>query len=302
MSEKREVRRGNATMPAARLLAPYKNKALVVIPARYGSTRFEGKPLARIGGVPMIVHVMNRAAKIRNADAVIVATDDRRIKAAVEEAGGVAVMTARTHPTGTSRVREAAAYFLHGIVVNVQGDEPLLPVRAVERLIALMQSDPSLMMSTLASPATDFDDLFRPDVVKVVCDRDGDALYFSRSPLPYPGFGADGACGEVRGVSKGELAGIKYLRHIGVYVFRRAFLFEYNDLRRGPLERVERLEQLRALENGYRIGVISCRSASLGVDRPGDVKRIEKLLRGRPGRARKKLKKHRGAARVVRGV
>ncbi|MDD4857193.1 MAG: 3-deoxy-manno-octulosonate cytidylyltransferase [Candidatus Krumholzibacteria bacterium] len=291
MSTEHETRRGAARRPAASLLAPYRDKALVVIPARYGSTRFEGKPLAKIGGVPMIVRVMNRAAKIKNADAVIVATDDERIKSVVERAGGVAVITKRTHSTGTSRVREAAAYFLHGIVVNVQGDEPLLPVRAVERLIALMQSDPSLMMSTLASPATDFDDLFRVDVVKVVCDRDGDALYFSRSPLPYPGFGGEWAGGGSRGASGGEIAGIKYLRHIGVYAFRREFLFEYNDLRRGPLERIERLEQLRALENGYRIGVISCRSASIGVDRPGDVKRIEKLLRGRPERARKKVEK-----------
>ena len=176
--------------PSQRLLAAYEDKALVVIPARYGSTRFEGKPLARIAGVPMIVRVMNRAAKIRNADAVIVATDDERIKSVVEEAGGVAVMTKRTHATGTSRVCEAAGYFLHGIVVNVQGDEPLLPVRAVENLIASMQADPLLAMGTLASPASDFDDLFRGDVVKVVTNAEGDALYFSRSPIPYPMYAA----------------------------------------------------------------------------------------------------------------
>lgn len=282
--------------PSQRLLAAYKDKALVVIPARYGSTRFEGKPLARIAGVPMIVHVMNRAAKIRNADAVIVATDDERIKSVVEEAGGIAVMTKRTHPTGTSRVCEAAGYFLHGIVVNVQGDEPLLPVRAVESLIASMQADPLLAMGTLASPANDFDDLFRGDVVKVVCNGEGDALYFSRSPIPYPMFaaGADSAGADTAGArakSRKVPQGISYLRHVGVYAFRREFLFGYNDLRRGPLERHERLEQLRALENGYRIGVVTCRSASIGVDRPEDVARIQKILRARPASRRKKVEK-----------
>jgi 3-deoxy-manno-octulosonate cytidylyltransferase (CMP-KDO synthetase) len=274
-----------------RLLAPYKGKALVVIPARYGSTRFEGKPLALIHGEPMIVHVMRRAAKIRNADAVIVATDDERIKAAVERAGGIAVMTSRAHATGTSRVREAASYFLHGIVVNVQGDEPLLPVRAVEQLIVAMQEEPPLMMGTLAAPAANFDDLFRPDVVKVVTDSDGYALYFSRSPIPYPGFAMEQDRGRVRVFSSGGLAGFKYLRHIGVYAFRRSFLFDYNELRRGPLERHERLEQLRALENGYRIAVITTRSESIGVDRPEDVTRVKKLLRRRPAARRKEVEK-----------
>ncbi len=277
--------------PSQRLLSTYKNKALVVIPARYGSTRFEGKPLALIGGVPMVVRVMNRAAKIRNADAVIVATDDARIKSVVEEAGGVAVMTKRTHPTGTSRVGEAAGYFLHGIVVNVQGDEPLLPVRPVENLIAAMQADPSLGMGTLASSSNDFDDLFRADTVKVVCDGEGNALYFSRSPIPYPMFVAAADFGAGRAGSRKRPAGIGYLRHIGVYAYRREFLFGYNDLRRGPLERRERLEQLRALENGYRIGVVTCRSASIGVDRPEDVERIQKLLRSKPASRGKKVEK-----------
>ena len=277
--------------PSQRLLAAYKDKALVVIPARYGSTRFEGKPLALIGGIPMIVHVMNRAAKIRNADAVIVATDDERIKSVVEEAGGVAVMTKRTHPTGTSRVGEAAGYFLHGIVVNVQGDEPLLPVRPVENLIAVMQDDPLLGMGTLASPANEFDDLFRADVVKVVTNGEGDALYFSRSPIPYPMFAPEAGSTAGRAESRKRPSGIHFLRHIGVYAYRREFLFGYNDLHRGPLERRERLEQLRALENGYRIGVVTCRSAAIGVDRPEDVERIQKLLRRKSTSRRKKVEK-----------
>jgi len=291
MKAERHSRSRIPRQSAAMLLAPYKDKVLVVIPARYGSTRFEGKPLAVIDGSPMIVHVMNRAAKIRNADAVIVATDDRRIKDVVEGAGGVGVMTAASHSTGTSRVREAAAYFLHGIIVNVQGDEPLLPVRAVENLIAVMQANPQLMMGTLAAPSTDFDDLFRPDVVKEVCDGDCNALYFSRSPVPYTGFAVPARAGATRTVLSGDLAGIKYLRHIGVYAFRRAFLLSYNELRRGPLERLERLEQLRALENGYRIGVVICRSTSIGVDRPEDVTRVRKLLRRRAVPLRKKVEK-----------
>jgi 3-deoxy-D-manno-octulosonate cytidylyltransferase len=290
MRRKDEIKAAARKRPSARLLAAYRDKALIVIPARYGSTRFEGKPLAKIGGEPMIVHVMNRAAKIRNADAVIVATDDDRIKGVVDDAGGIAVMTERTHPTGTSRVREAAGYFLHGIIVNVQGDEPLLPVRAVEQLIAVMQADPGLVMGTLAAPAGDFDDLFRPDVVKVVCDLDGNALYFSRSPMPYPGFAAEAKQG-TRRVTRADLKGLRYLRHIGVYAFRRPFLFDYKELRRGPLERREGLEQLRALENGYRIGVVTTRSTSIGVDRPEDVTRIRKLLRRRPAARRKKVEK-----------
>ncbi|MGD1047940.1 MAG: 3-deoxy-manno-octulosonate cytidylyltransferase [Candidatus Krumholzibacteriaceae bacterium] len=291
MKPKDEIKAAARKKPSARLLAPYKDKALVVIPARYGSTRFEGKPLAKIGGAPMIVHVMNRAAKIRNADAVIVATDDVRIMNVVEEAGGIAVMTETTHATGTSRVREAAGYFLHGIIVNVQGDEPLMPVRAVEQLIAVMQEEPALMMGTLAAPAVDFDDLFRPDVVKVVCDHDGNALYFSRSPIPFPGLAGEPGPGAKRAGKRGDLGGLKYLRHIGVYAFRRSFLFDYKTLRQGPLERHERLEQLRALENGYRVGVVTTRSESIGVDRPEDVKRIRKILRRKPAARRKKVEK-----------
>jgi len=280
MGTEYDIRDGATPGHSTRLLAPHKNKALVVIPARYGSTRFEGKPLAMIDGVPMIVHVVRRASKIRNADAIIVATDDNRIKAVVEEAGGTAVMTASSHPTGTDRVREAAAWFLHGIVVNVQGDEPLLPIRPVEKLIDVIRADTNLMMATLASPASDLEDLLRPDVVKVVCDREGNALYFSRSPIPYP----ESFLRALERKSPGALSGrdgARFLRHIGVYAFRRAFLLKYNGLRRGPLEKLERLEQLRALENGYRVRVLPCRSTAIGVDRPEDVKKVEKRLRSR---------------------
>lgn len=256
------------------------DRVIVVIPARYGSTRFAGKPLAVIRGVPMIVHVLRRAEAIRNADAVVVATDDPRIKAIVEDAGGEAVMTSSEHQTGTSRVREAASGFPHGIVVNVQGDEPLLPSGAVERLIDEMRRDRSLAMGTLAAPLEDRADLARPDVVKVVCDRAGNALYFSRSPIPFIGSpreaGAERACAAAPSVE-----GI--MRHIGVYAFRRELLMRWRRLPQGPLERIESLEQLRALENGLRMRVVTCRAESIGVDRPEDLRRVERALRERSG-------------------
>lgn len=265
------------------------DRVLIVIPARYGSTRFAGKPLAVISGLPMIVHVYLRASKVHNVDKVIVATDDYRIKAVVEEAGGTAVMTAMSHPTGTSRVAEAASKFAHGIIVNIQGDEPLVPVHSVEKLIDTMIEDRHLVMGTLAAPATSLEDLMRLDVVKVVCDQDGNALYFSRSPIPFPWYPATsaGAGAEGSGSSKARRPST-YLRHIGVYAFRRTFLKEFARMKPGPLERSEGLEQLRALEFGCAIRVVITRSTSIGVDCPEDLKRVERALRTRPASRRTK--------------
>ncbi len=235
-----------------------RSKVLVVIPARYASTRFPGKPLALIAGLPMILHVYRRAAKLRGVDGVVVATDDRRIFDVVVNDGGTALMTSKRHGTGTARVCEVAAGHRHGIVVNIQGDEPLLPKRGVERLIEMMQSNPSVPMGTLASPCADRAEAGRRDVVKVVTDLDGNALYFSRAPIP----GGEGSV----------------LRHIGVYAYRRSFLLGLGSLRRGPLEKRESLEQLRVLENGHMIRVVTCRTAAAGVDTPGDIKRVEKKI------------------------
>ncbi len=236
-----------------------RSRVLIVIPARYHSTRFPGKPLAPIRGEPMILHVYRRASAVRSADRVVVATDDERIRSVVESAGGEAVMTGRGHRTGTSRVREVASMFRFGIVLNVQGDEPLFPVRGVERMIACMRENSRIVMGTLASRSDDPAAFGRSDVVKVVVDRSGNALYFSRSPVPFgPG---------------------RFLHHIGVYAYRRSFLLRFGSLKRGPLEERESLEQLRALENGYGIRVITCRGTSMGVDRPGDIKRVEKRLK-----------------------
>ncbi len=236
-------------------------RVLVVIPARYGSTRFPGKPLAKIDGTEMILHVVRRAGKIRGVDKVVVATDDTRIMDIVTLDGSIAVMTSKAHKTGTSRVAEVASGARYGIIINIQGDEPILPVRGVEKLIAVMKAQRSIVMGTLAVKTDDPGAFANRDVVKVVTSRDGNALYFSRSCLPYQ-------------------AG-SFLRHTGIYAYRRSFLLRYGKLRRGPLEKTEGLEQLRALENGFDIRVVICGEKSLGVDTPEDIKRVEKRIRKR---------------------
>lgn len=233
-------------------------KVTAVIPARYGSERFPGKPLALINGTPMIVHVLRRAGSIKGVDSVLVATDDRRIADAVSAAGGRAVITSEYHDTGTSRVREVVFDNDCDIVLNIQGDEPLLPVKGVEKLIEVMKTDRSVKMGTLASFSDSETEMNSRDVVKVVFDLSGNALYFSRLPV---------------GVSGGG-----FHRHIGIYIYRRSFLLEYENLPRGPLEKIESLEQLRALENGIDIRVITCRAVSGGVDRPEDIKRVESFF------------------------
>ena len=207
----------------------------------------------------MIVHVVKRASKIKGADRVIVATDDKRIKKVVTASGAEAVMTSKSHKNGTSRVREIASMTRYPIIVNIQGDEPILPVRGVERLIAAMKEDRKIVMGTLAVRSDDRDAFNNRDVVKVVTSLNGNALYFSRSPVPG--------------------GSVPFLQHIGIYAFRRNFLLGYTGLKKGPLEKTEDLEQLRALENGYNIRVIRCGEKSLGVDAPEDIKRVEKIIK-----------------------
>jgi len=241
---------------------------LIVIPARYGSTRFPGKPLAPIAGVPMIVRVYRRALKVKGAHRVVVATDDRRIVDVVQASGGEAIMTSRRHSSGTSRSAEVAEKFPEfGIVINIQGDEPLFPLNGVRRLIDEMQSTPELVMATLASRKVTESELRSRDVVKVVCDLQSNALYFSRSPIPASRDRAQGTKG--------------VLKHIGIYAFRRDFLLKFPGLRRGRLEQIEKLEQLRALENGYPIRVLVGNCAPIAVDRPADIKKVEKKIQKR---------------------
>ena len=234
------------------------DRALVVIPARLGSTRLPRKPLALVAGRPLIVHVLKRAQEIREATAVLVATDSEEIADAVRAAGGEAVMTSPDCASGTDRVAEAARRRTEGIVVNVQGDEPELPAADVDRLIAAMRAEPSLPIATLAVPVGE-GDLRRRSVVKVVRDLRGRALYFSRAGVPHAREGGGG----------GAPAGV--LRHVGVYGFRRDALAAFAALEPTPLERTERLEQLRALEHGWEIGVVLAGRAPPGIDTAEDL-------------------------------
>jgi 3-deoxy-manno-octulosonate cytidylyltransferase (CMP-KDO synthetase) len=206
----------------------------------------------------MIEHVYRRAAEARGVDAVVVATDDERIAEAVESFGGVVRMTARTHRTGTDRIAEIAADINCDILVNVQGDLPLIEPGAIEEVVAPLAADPSLHMSTLRTAITDASDYSSPHVVKVVVDRNGDALYFSRSPIPF-----------VRG------SGTSF-KHLGLYAYRRSFVQVFAGLPQTPLEIAESLEQLRALEHGYRIRVVETRFESIEVDTPEDLERVRR--------------------------
>jgi 3-deoxy-manno-octulosonate cytidylyltransferase (CMP-KDO synthetase) len=233
-------------------------RAVTIIPARYASVRLPGKALAVVAGKPLIQHTWERARRLSSADAVLVATDDERIAAAVRGFGGTAVMTSGVHPSGTDRVAEAARELPAAVVVNLQGDEPVFDVAAVDDLVRLMLAEPAIEMGTLAHPIADDAEHRETNVTKVVVDRAGYALYFSRAPIPYrrqPNFATP-------------------LRHIGIYVFRSQFLQRFARLRPTPLEQSETLEQLRALEHGARIRVLVTPHASPGVDTPADLVRL----------------------------
>ncbi|MGH7864939.1 MAG: 3-deoxy-manno-octulosonate cytidylyltransferase [Candidatus Binataceae bacterium] len=238
---------------------------IAVIPARYASTRLPAKALADIAGVPMVVRVWRRASAARGIGRVLVATDDERIASAVRAAGGEALMTAPTHQSGTDRIAEVAAREGADIYLNVQGDLPFVEAADLEALAAAMRTAPALAMATLATPIVDDAEWRNPNVVKVVCGANGDALYFSRSPIPHARDGAGAAPNA--------------LRHIGVYAYRRDFLLAFASLEPGILERIEKLEQLRALERGYRIRVVASVAPSLEVDTPEDLERARGALR-----------------------
>jgi 3-deoxy-manno-octulosonate cytidylyltransferase (CMP-KDO synthetase) len=236
---------------------------LAIIPARYQSSRFPGKPLVEIAGRSMIEHVYRRASEARAVEHVLVATDDARIAAAVEGFGGVAVMTSAAHPTATDRLAEVIDALPCNIVVNVQGDEPLIDPATIDAVVAPLVADPSLEMSTICRPI-DPDELTNPHLVKVVRDREGFALYFSRAPIPHDRDGQRAAT-----VARG---------HIGLYAYRRDTLLRLARLAPTPLERLEQLEQLRALEHGIRIKVLDTQSRPIGVDTPEDLERIRQLF------------------------
>jgi 3-deoxy-manno-octulosonate cytidylyltransferase (CMP-KDO synthetase) len=232
---------------------------IAVIPARYGSSRLPAKALADIGGSPMIVHVWRQASRIPSIDRVIVATDDERIASPIRQAGGDAMITAASHQSGTDRIAEVAGKARADIYLNVQGDVPFINPSDVGLLADTMRRDESIRMGTLAVPIRDIAEFRNPNVVKVVCDKDGFAMYFSRSPIPHSR--------DIEGVVPGAL------HHIGVYAYRRDFLIRFASMPPGKIEVLEKLEQLRALENGYRIRVVQASSAPLEVDTAEDLER-----------------------------
>ena len=240
------------------------SRVLIVIPSRYGSSRFPGKALADLAGRPLIVRVVENSRRITGAGTIVVATDDERIAAAVRDAGGRAELTGN-HATGTDRIGEVAARHDAELIVNLQGDEPLLDPADVDGLISAMAADPGVDIGTCAHPFADAATWENPNAVKVICDRQGRALYFSRAPIPgtFPGSVARGP----------QLA----LRHVGIYAFRRAALTKFLALERTPLEVAEGLEQLRALENGLTIQVHRIARAPVGVDTPADLDEVRRL-------------------------
>jgi 3-deoxy-manno-octulosonate cytidylyltransferase (CMP-KDO synthetase) len=239
------------------------HRILGVIPARYASVRFPGKALVNIGGKTMLQHVWERASQARYLTEVLIATDDERIRSAAESFGGRAIMTRADHPSGTDRVAEVVSASNAQLAVNIQGDEPFIDPAAIDAAILGLLEDDDAPMATLMKRIERSEEIHDPNIVKVVTGRDGNALYFSRSPIPFVRDGADS---------------VPYFKHIGLYVYRRDFLLDYPDLPVGPLERAERLEQLRAIENGFRIRVVETEYESLGVDTPEDWAHVSALI------------------------
>jgi 3-deoxy-manno-octulosonate cytidylyltransferase (CMP-KDO synthetase) len=235
---------------------------VAIIPARYESSRFPGKALAEINGHPMIEHVYRRTSAARSVGVVIVATDDQRICDAVEAFGGRAQLTSPKHTSGTDRLAEIAATLTCDLVVNVQGDEPLIEPAMIDDAIAPFRYDRELQMTTLRRRIEDRSELENPNVTKVVVDRDGYALYFSRAPIPFTRQGSPPA---------------PAWRHIGLYVYRREILMRLTSLAPTAMEQAEALEQIRALEHGIRIKAIETMHDSIGVDTPEDLMRVRQL-------------------------
>jgi 3-deoxy-manno-octulosonate cytidylyltransferase (CMP-KDO synthetase) len=244
-------------------------KALGIIPARYASTRFPGKPLFRIAGKPLLQHVWERCRRSRSLDAIIIATDDMRIANAAFDWGAEVALTSAHHASGTDRIAQVAkSASAFSYIVNIQGDEPLIEPRLIDRLVAALVADRHIGLATAAHPFADWADVLSPHQVKVVTDRKGRALYFSRSPIPYP---------------RDIATKYKTLRHQGIYAFRRETLLQFVQWKPSPLERAESLEQLRALENGVTVHVLVTKQGSPGVDTPEDATALEQKL-ARAGR------------------
>jgi 3-deoxy-manno-octulosonate cytidylyltransferase (CMP-KDO synthetase) len=241
---------------------------LIVIPVRYGSTRFPGKPLAKLAGKPMIQHVYERATRVRSAKRIIVATDDSRIASEVKGFGGEVMLTSSRHESGTDRVGEVARRVRSEWVVNLQGDLPFVEPAMVDKVIRKMRSSKTLArMGTVCTPIRSYEALVDPNVVKVVLDRQGRALYFSRSPIPYTmGNGAAESASPAK-------------QHLGLYIYKRDFLLELSRMPIGRLERAERLEQLRVLELGHDIQVVEWPRGTVEVNTPADLRKAKRYMK-----------------------
>lgn len=233
-----------------------------VIPARFGSTRLPGKPLADIAGKPMIQRVYERVTNAKKPEVFIVATDDQRVYDAVQSFGGTVVMTDANHPTGTDRLAEVAQQYTDlDVIINVQGDEPMIDANLIDQLAELFESDNALQMATVATPLLE-EEYDEPSAVKVILNKRNDAMYFSRSLIPYP---------------RHDFVNTP-LKHIGIYAYRRQFLLDYAKMEPTAAEQTESLEQLRALENGFAIRVITTDKRFVGVDTPEDLARVNAIF------------------------
>ncbi len=237
-------------------------KAAAIIPARFGSTRFPGKALKNLHGKPVILHVAEKASLCKTVGKVIVATDDNRILETVQSAGFTAKLTGREHRSGTDRIAEVAREIEEEIVVNIQGDEPMIDPESVDLAVNELLRDENLMVSTLRVPIGE-EEYKNPNAVKVVTDKNSMALYFSRAPIPY---------------HRSGLEKMRVFKHLGIYVYRREFLLEFAGMEPTELEMAEKLEQLRILENGIGIKVVTAKMDSIGIDTPEDLAKAEELM------------------------
>jgi 3-deoxy-manno-octulosonate cytidylyltransferase (CMP-KDO synthetase) len=272
------------------------SKAVGIIPARWGSTRFPGKPLHPIGGKPLLKHVWERCRRARSLDSIVVATDDMRIASAAFDWGAEVALTSPKHGSGTNRVAEVAGKAKQfAYVINIQGDEPLIDPRLIDKLVEKLRSDPKIGVVTAAHPFKNSADAFSPHQVKVVLDLSGNALYFSRAPIPFQpstrsGFqlagrrlGEGGSAESGKGRSREH---VSLFRHQGIYGFRRETLLQFVRWKPSPLELAESLEQLRALENGVKVHVLVTATGSPGIDTPEDATALEQKL----ARARRRMR------------
>jgi len=258
-------------------------KVIGVIPARWKATRFEGKVLANLSGKPVIQHVWERAKESRALNDLIVATDSEKVIKVVESFGGKAVYTSKDQPSGTDRIAEVVNPIDVKIVINIQGDEPFIHPSMIDGLAGTLLGDESIPMATVIKKISKKKELLNPNVVKVVVNKEKDALYFSRSPIPYVREGErHHSIFDVHywfSVHSFRPESQDYYKHIGIYAYTKDFLFTYTNLPKSKLEETEKLEQLRALENGYKIKTVETKFDTVGIDTPEDLKKAEGMLK-----------------------